>query len=513
MLTLLLAYVLTWVLVQQAQTYLIAKELRPVNRSLKLLLLQTNLITFIYSLALLLSYRPFLAGLITLACCAIFLVVNQAKYKALAEPLVFSDIYLYLQVFTHPRLFLPFLNLPLTGLALLIGITLLYSAIWLEPSLELELPRIGFTIFVLACLPVLFISMSKQALAFKLNFEPATDIIKFGFFNSLAIYFIQASQKKNQDAFRVTIQTQANYTPRDQLPTEFPNLVVIQSESFFDPRNLSQSINPTVLQYFDDLKSTSIQNGKLTIPAWGANTLRSEYAFLSGIENKALKHYRFNPYQFIQNESSFSIVSYLKSLGYRCICIHPNHSIFFKRDKVFPLLGFDEFIDISEFDSTQKQGPYISDQALTAKIQQILNDKNNKQPLFIFAITMENHGPLHLENYLDSELVQLYRSEPPKQHHDLSIYLKHLKNADQMLLSLTEDFKTQVESTWLCWYGDHIPSMPAVYKELNWQDGRSEYLLWNNQQPTQRGLQKDLSIEQLGLELLSLAGLGVANKT
>ena len=89
MLALLFAYGLTWLLVQQAQTYLIASELRPAQRSLKLWLMQTTLVTIVFSSALLVSYRPFLAGIISLAVCAVFLVVNQAKYKALAEPLVF----------------------------------------------------------------------------------------------------------------------------------------------------------------------------------------------------------------------------------------------------------------------------------------------------------------------------------------------------------------------------------------------------------------------------------------
>lgn len=82
-----------------------------------------------------------------------------------------------------------------------------------------------------------------------------------------------------------------------------------------------------------------------------------------------------------------------------------------------------------------------------------------------------------------------------------------------MVLNLTASLKNQAEKTWLCWYGDHLPSMPAVYQALNWQDGRSDYLIWHNQVNHNPTIQKNLSIEQLGLDLLIGAGLAVANKS
>jgi len=511
MLALLFAYGLTWLLVQQAQTYLIARELRPTQRSLKLWLMQTTLVTIVFSSALLISYRPFLAGIISLAVCAVFLVVNQAKYKALAEPLVFSDIYLYLQVFTHPRLFLPFLNLPLTITAILIGLALLYTAAILEPVLNIT--RLSFSLILVVALIASASLTCKISANINLSLDPKVDMRSLGFFNSLLIYYQQAKQLKNLQELQSTIRLESAYTrPAADLAAK-PDIIVIQSESFFDARSLTASISASVLQNFDFIKNTSLQSGKLIVPAWGANTLRTEYAFLSGLDNHKLKHYRFNPYQFLQKEESPSIASFFKNLGYHCICIHPNHSIFFKRNKVFPLLGFDEFIDINEFDTTQTAGPYISDHAVALKIQEVLAKRVDAKPLFIFAITMENHGPLHLETYEQTNLEQLYQAEPPKQHHDLTIYLKHLKNADQMLANLTDYLKNSSTESLLCWYGDHVPSMPNIYKELNFQDGRSDYLIWSNQSTLMSAKYKDLAIESLGVELLNLAGMCVTNKS
>lgn len=508
MLSLLFAYGLTGFLIQKAQTYGLATELAPVNRAPAVWLIQVALVTLIFSLVLMLSYRPYFAGLISLALAAIVLVVNQAKYKALAEPLVFSDIYLYLQVFTHPRLFLPFLNLPLAITATVLGLALLATALILEPSLDL--PRFSFNLLLISLILGSLAVITQQAALIKLSFDPHTDIKNLGLFNSLIIYYIQARQQQNLSQLKQTIQTESPYIITTQPPLTKPNLIIIQSESFFDPRPLSTAIKPNILQSFDALKLRSMQYGSLTVPAWGANTLRTEYAFLSGINNQELKHYRFNPYQFIQTDSSPSLVSYLKNQGYRCVCIHPNHSLFFKRNLVFPLLGFDEFIDIQAFDLKQTAGPYISDQAVASKVQALLDATDDPRPLFIFAITMENHGPLHLESYAESDLAELYYPTPPQQHHDLTVYLKHLKNADRMLADLTTYLTTQSSTSVLCWYGDHVPSMPTVYQALNFQDGRSHYLVWSNQnnQAVNPLVQPhDLGIEQLGTELLTLAGV------
>ena len=44
-----------------------------------------------------------------------------------------------------------------------------------------------------------------------------------------------------------------------------------------------------------------------------------------------------------------TIASYLRDLGYRTICVHPYPSTFYGRDRVFPVLGFDEFVDLESF--------------------------------------------------------------------------------------------------------------------------------------------------------------------
>lgn len=80
-----------------------------------------------------------------------------------------------------------------------------------------------------------------------------------------------------------------------------------------------------------------------------------------------------------------------------------------------------------------------------------------------FVISMENQGPMHLEKVQDDDMKRLYSDPPPADCEDLTIYLRHLSNADRMARMLRDRLDAVPGSGWLCWYGDHVPIMPKVY--------------------------------------------------
>ena len=207
--------------------------------------------------------------------------------------------------------------------------------------------------------------------------------------------------------------------------------------------------------------------------------MRTEFSFLTGLKYEELGFYRYYPYQYLHKLPITSLASYLKSQGFYCVCIHPHPASFFGRDRIFPKLGFDEFIDIQSFDSNDTFGPYISDQAVTEKIIETTH-KNADKPLFIFAITMENHGPLHLEKTTQDERNQLFDKAPIDAINDLAVYLRHLKNADKMISDLCSAYRQIDQPSCVCLYGDHIPSMPTIYQQLDYNDQDSDYFIWHN---------------------------------
>jgi len=455
--------------------------------------------TLLFSTLLLVSQRPGFAAGAALALCLLLVLVNNAKYRALQESFLFSDFGLFSQALRHPRLFLPFLGMgPALGAATAVALSV-YLGLTFEPPLSETLGTGGFLVAVAAGL---LLSAALLTLGTRLAptpaLEPGEDLRQLGLAASLWLYWRLEHRDPQPPAPSSTLPRALHTNGTDRLP----DIVAVQSESFCDARRLWHGIRPELLANFDRTAAMA-RHGRLAVPAWGANTMRTEFGFLSGIAPDRLGVHRFNPYRRFARRPIPSLASLLRSLGYYTVCIHPHPVSFFARDKVYPQLGFDAFIDLRQFDPGETCGPYVCDAAVTRMIQRVLDDATG--PVFVFAITMENHGPLHLERVAPGDHERLYRTPPPDDLADLTIYLRHLINADAMLGELTDTLARRPGPGVLCWFGDHVPSMPQVYADTGHRDGRTDYLVWQSAGGAARP--RDLSVEALGAAVLESAGL------
>lgn len=450
--------------------------------------------------------RPWFAATVTLILLTTLVLVSNAKFRALREPFIFQDFEYFIDTLRHPRLYLPFFGLTKALLATAAFLLALITGLHLESSMTLSIELgdfwTGWAGLVLSGL-LLIIFGAKRTLL--LTFIPDKDIRRLGLLASLWRY--GAEERKCQPvaspyASRPTGTESGN--PR-------PHLIVVQSESFFDVRTWVTGIRPDILVNFDALKTGAMSCGKVEVPAWGANTVRTEFAFLSGLSSDQLGVHRFNPYRKLARLGCGTLVGLLKKLGYRTVCVHPYPASFYCRDKLFALLGFDDFIDIHDFHGAPKSGPYVGDEAVADKICGML-PSDATQPLFLFVITMENHGPLHWEKVASGDEERLYSIPPPAGCEDLTIYLRHLVHADRMAGKLAAHLATMETPSWLCWYGDHVPIMPEVYEILGLPDGRTDYLIWAKGYVPGGENRRDLRVEDMGGLLLDKMGLILPRK-
>lgn len=452
--------------------------------------LHCGLWLLLHALLVLLLGRPWFAMAIGQAFLMLLVQVSNAKFHSLREPFVFQDFEYFTDAIHHPRLYIPFLGwwkflMIVIAVAVALGVGL-----WLESTPEGRFSwdgQLGEVALVSsAALIMLLISGKIQ----KATYQPDADMRRLGFLGCLWCYgWAEQLPMKLPDSLLESADCWS----------ERPDLVVVQSESFFDPRPLLPAIRPDILEEFDRLCVDAICHGRLLVPAWGANTVRSEFAFLSGAPESMLGVHRFNPYRQMLKAEVTSLARLLKSAGYRTICVHPYPASFYCRDKVYPFLGFDEFVDIRSFNGSEKSGPYISDEAVGDKVQGLLAAAEG--PVFVFVITMENHGPLHLEKPLATEEVDFYADFPPPGCDDLTVYLRHLKNADRMMGGLRAFLETHARPARLCCYGDHVPIMSAVYQQLGDPDGQTEYLIWSNR-PAEKVPNATLHLSSLAQTLL-----------
>jgi hypothetical protein len=464
--------------------------------------LHSGLWLFFYGLLVLALGRVWFAIVAETAFILVLILVNNAKFKALREPFVFHDYEYFTDAIKHPRLYIPFLGWGKFILAV-IGFTLAIIVLMLGEAVPVDrfviTGQLGGIVAIIISSGCLLLAGNRYCP--QVAFQPSQDIIAIGLGASLWRYGQAAFKKPTQHSpFDVE-------RPKNRL-NQLPHLVAMQSESFFDPRSLHSAIRTEVLSAFDATKQDSILSGKLHVPAWGANTVRTEFAFLSGIEGATLGVHQFNPYRALAAGWHISsVASYLKKLGYRTVCIHPYPASFYQRNIVYPKLGFDEFIDISAFSEEDQFGPYTADEAVGKKIIDIV--KQSENPVFIFAITMENHGPLHLETVEAADISRAYHSQPPEGFDDMTIYLRHLKNADQMISYIKQELLLCDRLAGLCWYGDHVPIMPMVYEQCGYPSGEVDFLCWTNRpiEESQKDDNKSLPAHQLSANWLNMMGL------
>lgn len=449
---------------------------------------------------LVLVQRPWFAMLLASAFLLLIVVISNAKFKSLAEPFTVQDFRYLKDAIRYPRLYLPFLGWGKALIAILGVLLALVIGFLVEPVAAGGVLGLSVAIVGLLFGSAFLLWLGNRQLPEPV-FEPVDDLTRFGLLASLWAY-ARALRKLPMVADSLVIDPTIGFL------THRPHLVAVQSESFFDPRGLLPGIKPEVLAGFDAAKDQGRAFGSLCVPALGANTVRSEFGFLTGVDDSSLGAHKFNPYESVLKGWRIeTLPNLLKRLGYRTVCVHPYVAGFYSRDRVFPLLGIDEFIDVSAFDGAERAGHYVSDAAVTDKVLEVLAAA--QEPTFVFVITMENHGPLHLEHVLTDELGALYDAAPPTGFDDLSAYLRHLKNADQMVARLTAGFDQMTTPVSLCWYGDHVPIMPDVYDRLQHWPRDSNYLIWDNCNiPNTKGytstLAMPLAIHQLARAWLDL---------
>ena len=164
------------------------------------------------------------------------------------------------------------------------------------------------------------------------------------------------------------------------------------------------------------------------------------------------------PYQQYLKKEQESLASHLKSLGYRTIAMHPYNSTGWDRNKVYPLLGFDEMYFIRDYKSPEKIRKYVSDRACYDKIIELYEEKTDDAPFFVFNVTMQNHSSYseEFDNFTPDIEVAGSESAP------LNNYLSLIKISDEAVEYLIDYFSEADEDTVIIFFGDHQPANSVV---------------------------------------------------
>lgn len=309
--------------------------------------------------------------------------------------------------------------------------------------------------------------------------DPRKNLNNYGLLYSLvhdASKFASGNRAFDEDRLEVILQENPGrrYGSGDDLQ-DVENIVVILSESFFDTADMNGvSSGQYDLPAYKALQQKSL-TGKMTVPAYGGVTLRTEFELLTGIELDLFPVHRY-PLISLVVEPINSIAWEYQSGGYSTTGMHPNVGSFWNRDNAYPYLGFERFLDFKEFKRSKRSGYYVSDDAVTGKLKKEITD-GDKQ--FFFAISMENHGPWKTGRpNLDEDIVNSIATPQALEGESavaLQQYVYHQQLAESALLDLVEDLDSRESRSIVLFFGDHLPGMEQTFNDLEFKNGLSRY--------------------------------------
>lgn len=299
---------------------------------------------------------------------------------------------------------------------------------------------------------------------------------------------------------------------------EPPNLIMIMNESYADLGVLGKiSTSQEVMPFYHSLKKNTIK-GYAESSVYGGYTANSEFEFLTGCTKAFLPG---NPYLQYIDDYIPSLITNLKEQGYKeAIAMHPYNPSGYNRNRVYPLLGFDRFLSLQDFDQENLVRDYVGDMEDYLKIEELFEKKASGSKLCLFNVTMQNHNPYDNLDYRFKDLVHITNFST-----DITAnqYLSLIKMSDDALEELISYFEGVKEPVMVVLFGDHQPHLnDSFYKEVTGSvpDVFSQeqvmkkhlvpFLIWANYDIEEREIER-ISLNYLSALVLKTAGLKMSS--
>ncbi len=213
-------------------------------------------------------------------------------------------------------------------------------------------------------------------------------------------------------------------------------------------------------------------------PVYGGGTSETEFELLTGFSSLVLPENDYQIYGNLYRDKMDTLPSALKSAGYETHALHNFKSWFWKRNVIYPKMGFDKSIFI------ESMGPHFSEKVfskggvLTQITANQINEGNDdvwpsdgilyrtvaneynassNKPQFFFLVTVMTHGPYsgNTKKGNTSEEVIRYKS---RMEAAINEYIKFVKTVDSM------SRKKGKKSVFII-FGDHKPGITKALIE------------------------------------------------
>ena len=176
---------------------------------------------------------------------------------------------------------------------------------------------------------------------------------------------------------------------------DYPDIIVIQHESIFDPRVFGLPVEPIVEAF---LSPKNGLYGSLNVDIFGGGSWQSEFSLLTGLSSASFGSNAYFLFKRGVGRFHNSLPNSLTALGYRTMLTSSCRRSFLNYDEFYRSIGISERIftddfhppfDVNRFETTNSDALFL-EAALGVHMKRITGDA---APRFLYALTNFNHGP------------------------------------------------------------------------------------------------------------------------
>jgi hypothetical protein len=244
-------------------------------------------------------------------------------------------------------------------------------------------------------------------------------------------------------------------------PRELPDILMVLEESTFDPRLIARcrfaACDSPMFRAPDGAWRT-VQS-PLLVHTTGGGTWLTEFALLSGFDWRIFGRGGAYAPVSLAPRLEISLPRYLRSLGYHTVVFSGVGADFLRARSAYRYYGFDEFYaaqDLKLSDDWQQ----IRDGIIFDKALQVLAQHPDARPLFVYILTIRNHGP-HGEG--SDPLPRAVHQVQDKLGRPLADYLSRLDDSAHDMAQLRRTWLGSPRPRVIGWFGDHQPEFAWDY--------------------------------------------------
>ncbi|MBK5074366.1 LTA synthase family protein [Budviciaceae bacterium CWB-B4] len=464
----------------------------------------------IFGCLLLLSGRIKLSLSITSTLIVILQLLNQIKVHYYKERLFFSDVSIALDPTNFSTLF--HYPLALLGIIGLIILLILNIALYIRtPKIRTSSRLLSLVVVGGLATGIIFASQNKTNIEHWQASLPKGKGTIVNLFMSAQQMYYQPPQYDGSAKYFLSASS-FKYLPNAE--TKKPDIVVMLQESTVNPAlyHLPDITLPEFKMFVADEGTRA--NSPLRVQTFGGGTWLSEFSLLTGLNTDDFKFRKNSVFYTVAPHIKASLFRELKNNGYYTVVLTPMYKMNYNAGPTYNHLGIDLIIQPQELGYPAE----LDDNLWTIPTKSMLDyvktllARYTDKPVFIFVLTMNEHGPYDTGHSDD------FGIENSIDNRDVAGALSHYISKLKLLNEATEEFSQFIihreKPTMFLYFGDHQPN-------IGWDDDYNTG--WTNERRiTQFFLKDNLSsktvpniggltdISFLGGMLLERAGLAVS---